>query len=326
MNLYLVIAIVWMASICCAKQENITSPNDTILIGGTMFNPTLDINLAKSNHWINGITFNNWTKTVLIGSDTYPDVSGTLAPNGAQLMIVGRETDNRQTFMVVGNYRSGTNGDRYTLTIGPDGDLTTNAYIQIWGTRPSQSVHDPSMLSISSDVENGILFPGGGYDVNLARHIKAYGPVDKNGFTPVVFTLSGQGTISIFNPYGAVGGVNYAKPGIILGDIGYDANTPDWHYSQITQDSDGNLIIGTYDPPTNGLSQQFRIHSNGDVDIVENGDVRFKVDHEGHTTIYGDITLAPIARPSSPIEGNIYSDFDHHQYRYNGSSWTQMDN
>jgi hypothetical protein len=64
------------------------------------------------------------------------------------------------------------------------------------------------------------------------------------------------------------------------------------------------------------------------VQISTSGPIQLFGDHteiNNTLTIFGVLTLLPISEASSPVEGMIYADTDHHLYFYNGTSFAQLD-
>jgi len=264
-------------------------------IPGWMKDPmTLGDNQVASGAktWTNKQTFPDPNKKILIGASSEPDLSGTVYGSGAKVSIVHHDSDAFVDLEIIGPYRNGVSGDRYIAAFNGS-QLFTNGSINLWGTYPSPQITDVSMLSISSDVPIGVLFAGGGYDVLGAKHIKAYGPSDKNGVVPEVFELGGQGTIRIYNPYGIIGAVNYATPQLILGNIGYDCSDPAWTYGSINQNASGEFTIGTYDPITTNEGKEITI-------TPEKVALRSVMD------------LAPMTRPATPSNNHVvlYASYD----------------
>jgi hypothetical protein len=243
--------------------------------------------------WTNNQTFSNPNKTVLLGASTIPDISGTDVFTGLQLLVSTRAADTKFPFAVVADYRAGSSGDRYTTYIGKSAEIFTNAFMLLWGSPPPSEVTDSSMLTISPDVPIGVVFAGSLYDADGGRHIKAYGALDKNGHSKEVFSLGGQGTLRIYNPYGIIGSANYATPQLILGNIGYDCNNPTWTYGSINQNASGEFIIGTYDPIT--------ANEGREITIIP-----------GKVSIRSTMDLSPTTRPPTPSNGHVvlYAAYD----------------
>jgi hypothetical protein len=92
----------------------------------------------------------------------------------------------------------------------------------------------------------------------------------------------------------------------------------------------GSIAIG-YDVQALTNPNVICIGKNFSSDVTKSFNVGFDaVDFQvisGQVNINDVLKLNPIAdAPSSPVEGMIYADTDHHLYYYDGSTWKQLDN
>lgn len=96
--------------------------------------------------------------------------------------------------------------------------------------------------------------------------------------------------------------------------IGYQSG-----YSNVS--GGGNVFIGYQSGYGNSGSDSLEIANNKTNNLIEGS---FS---SGIVTINSILKLTPQASPpGSPVEGQIYSDTDHHLYFYDGSTWKQLDN
>jgi hypothetical protein len=245
----------------------------TTTSSGAAYDPTA-VHLAGtetitgSKTFTNNSTFSDPTKTLLLGASAVPDISGTRTPGGGQFLISSRSADAKVPFAVVGDFRP-SSADRYETIIYPDAHLFTNAYINIFGGIPPTVPESASMLSIQPDVPVSVMLFAGAPDSSGGRLITGYGIPDSSGTVKHVFEVNTEGTVTITNPYGEFGPINWPHPQLVVRDTSTKNNTPSdacWYLFN------GVTYIGTYNNSTNSVeSQELQISSGA---VVINGSLR----------------------------------------------------
>lgn len=262
--------------------------------------------LTGANVFTNNNTLSDPTKTFLFGASSMPNVSGTNEVNGGQLVISTRASDTKEPFVVYGDYRTGSSGDRYTTSISKTGTIFSNASILLSGVsaqtgQPSPAyITDNSMMLIVPDVHVGLSLASLGPDSDGDKLISGWGIANTQNNYQRVFDVSTQGTVTIQNPYGTIGGVNYSRPQIVLGDVGTNSASPSWTYGSLRQ-SQGHTYLGSY--VLSGNTQ------NDEIDVTTN-----KV--SVHGAFQQASTGASVTPPSlgQPWDG----------YFYNGASFARV--
>lgn len=261
----------------------------TILFGGVLITPNSGISNPNSSN----VTFSDPTKTFLLGAASAPDISGLVAPsdvqgtltNGAQLLINTHNSnpgpaDSKAPLMIVGDYRSGSSGDRYYMAFTRDAGFETNASVKLDGATPN--IIDSYMLRTTLDVSTGIEIQAPSTSFTEASGGKALyiaGRADKDSAYSASTILGTQGTIRLYNVYGQTT-VTYAYPQLILGDIGTNSSAPAWTYGSLRQAAGGHTYLGTYNNGTNAQGNQIDVTSAG---VAVTG----TLSASGHTTFEG---------------------------------------
>jgi hypothetical protein len=253
-----------------ARQAAVTTTSSAAVYDPTVVHLAGTETITGSKTFTNNTTFSDPTKTLLLGASAVPNISGTRTPGGGQFLISTRSADAKVPFAVVGDLRS-SSGDRYETIIYPDAHLFTNAYINIFGGIPPTVPESASMLSIQPDVPVSVILFAGAPDSSGGRLITGYGIPDSSGAIKHVFEVNTEGTVTITNPYGEFGPVNWPHPQLVVRDTSTNNNTPSdacWYLFN------GVTYIGTYNNSTNSVeSQELQISSGA---VVINGSLRIK--------------------------------------------------
>jgi hypothetical protein len=235
--------------------------------------PTTSLDWSGTN---SALVIPDPSETFLIGATSIPNLIGLSlyrSTQGAQLLISTRDdnpgpADDKNPFEIVGDFRSGSSGDRYAFLVTPHCELITNSSIRMWATVPAAGVVavDPpgnTMIQISPDVAIGVSLVGNaGYtDASGVRFITAIGPPDNTGAYAHSYELGPQGTLRLSNNYGQTGSVTYSLPQIILKDVGADVSSPAATYGFIRQSASGHLKLGSYNNSTNAQGNEIDITS-----------------------------------------------------------------
>ncbi len=176
-----------------------------------------DVTAAGANTFTNTNKFTDPTKLFLVGASSAPDISGTFFTAGSNVEIVtgAAFAGTKTPFMIVGDYRIGSSGDRYLMTVQRDLSFFTNAAMDLNALDVGGSIGDSQFsLRVASDVPvatsfyTAIDYTGGG------ALIDGWGA----GISPQakVFSLNSAGTARFDNPYGTSGLGNYQIPQVIL--------------------------------------------------------------------------------------------------------------
>jgi hypothetical protein len=167
------------------------------------------------------------------------------------------------------------------------------------------------MLSIQPDVPVSMILFAGAPDSSGGRLITGYGIPDSNGAVKHVFEVNTEGTVTITNPYGEFGPVNWPHPQLLVRDTSTNNNTPSdacWYLFH------GVTYIGTYNNSTNSVkSQELQISSGA---VVINGSLRintltrngFMKTSGGNGTVVVDTTNyvpTTTAVNGHPLNGNV---------------------
>jgi hypothetical protein len=208
------------------------------------------VTYADDVYWLNNFTFSDPTKRLLLGASSDPDLSGTGFPFGGQLVISTQMTDAQVPFVVVGPYRSGSSGDRYSTAIYQDGHIATNAYIQIDGAGPGVGISEagPNMFEIYADVPTAISLYNPFHTDGGGRLIEGWGLANSAGTHPLAFEVTSEGRVTIDN------GNRTSYPQLILKDTDPVSAAPKTGMS--LRQLNGFARIGTYNNSTNFQDEQ----------------------------------------------------------------------